>query len=78
MALVESNAAFRQRCNEIDQSGAFVDALAVQNISSFVGWRLHGNALETAYRPTVHYSGTGSVWSKRYPGPDVYDQAPSF
>ena len=37
MALVESNAAFRQRCNEIDQSGAFEDALAQQNISSFSG-----------------------------------------
>ena len=37
MALVESNAAFIQRCNEIDVTGNFVTALAAQNISTFSG-----------------------------------------
>ena len=35
MALVESNAAFRQRCNELDQTGALGDALGNQNVTSF-------------------------------------------
>ena len=37
MALVESNAAFTQRCNEIDETGQFGTALAAQNISTFSG-----------------------------------------
>lgn len=37
MALVESNAAFTQRCNEIDDTGQFATALAGQNISTFSG-----------------------------------------
>ena len=35
MSLVESNAAFNQRCNEIDRSGAFATALGAQNITTF-------------------------------------------
>ena len=35
MALVESNAAFTQRCNEIDPTGNFGNALGTQNISTF-------------------------------------------
>jgi hypothetical protein len=35
MALVESNAAFTQRCNEIDPARNFVPALAAQNIGTF-------------------------------------------
>lgn len=35
MALVESNAAFVQRCNEIDPSRNFSTALAAQNIGTF-------------------------------------------
>ena len=35
MALVESNAAFLQRCNEIDATGNFSNALAAQNIGTF-------------------------------------------
>ena len=37
MALVESNAAFIQRCNEIDPTGNFSAALGNQNISTFSG-----------------------------------------
>ena len=37
MALVESSAAFTQRCNEIDQTGNFGNALGVQNITTFSG-----------------------------------------
>ena len=37
MSLVESNAAFEQRCNEIDPTGNFKAALAGQNISTFSG-----------------------------------------
>ena len=35
MSLVESNAAFTQRCSELDRSGNFGNALAAQNINSF-------------------------------------------
>jgi hypothetical protein len=35
MALVESNAAFLQRCNEIHATGNFSNALAAQNIGTF-------------------------------------------
>ena len=32
-----------------------------------------GNATDTAHGPTVHYACTSGVWSKRYPGADIYD-----
>ena len=37
MTLVESNAAFLQRCTEIDATGNFGTLLAAQNITNFSG-----------------------------------------
>ena len=37
MSLVESNAAFLQRCAELDATGNFGTVLAAQNITSFSG-----------------------------------------
>ena len=35
MSLVESNAAFAQRCTELDRTGNFGNALTAQNINTF-------------------------------------------
>jgi hypothetical protein len=35
MSLVESNAAFAQRCSELDRTGNFGNALTAQNINTF-------------------------------------------